>query len=110
MNAGNDVTGDGVLDNIAYISGLTSVITCATFPCSTTIPAATVISSTQVPDEVVQIYNFQYGTAYTSHTDAAFVTLWNTLNLPNKYHMLMASGYVDGWYDAFQELNITAQK
>ena len=110
VNAGNDLTGDGVLDNIAYISGLTSVITCASFPCTTTIPAGTTILNTQVPQEVVQTYNFQYGTSYTSNADPAFVTLWGNLNLPNKYHMLMASGYVDGWYDAFQELNITAQK
>ncbi len=111
VDAGNDLTGDGILDNIAYISGLTSVITCASFPCTTTIPAGTVIDVNQVPQEVIDTYNFQYGTSYTSNADPAFVTLWNTpLNLPNKYHMLMASGYVDGWYDAFQELNITAQK
>ena len=111
VNAGNDLTGDGVLDNIAYISGLTSVITCASFPCTTTIPDGTVIDNTEVPLEVIQTYNFQYGTNFTSNTDTAFVALWNTpLNLPNKYHMLMASGYVDGWYDAFQELNITAQQ
>lgn len=111
VDAGNDLTGDGILDNIAYISGLTSVITCASFPCTTTIPAGTVIDNTKVPQEVIDTYNFQYGTSYTSNADPAFVTLWNTpLNLPNKYHMLMASGYVDGWYDAFQELNITAQK
>lgn len=111
VNAGNDITGDGVLDNIAYISGLTSVITCASFPCTTTIPEGTVIDVNQVPQEVIDTYNFQYGTSYTGNADPAFVTLWNTpLNLPNKYHMLMASGYVDGWYDAFQELNVTAQK
>lgn len=111
VDAANDLTGDGVLDNIAYISGLTSVVTCASFPCTTTIPANTVIDVNQVPQEVVQTYNFQYDTSYTSNADPAFVTLWNTpLNLPNKYHMLMASGYVDGWYDAFQELNITAQQ
>jgi len=110
VNAANDIDGDGILDNIAYISGLTSVITCGSFPCSTTIPADTEISNTQVPMEVIQAYNFQYGTNYLSNTATDFVTLWNTLNLPNKYHMLMASGYVDGWYDAFQELNITAQK
>lgn len=110
VNAANDLTGDGILDNIAYISGLTSVITCAGYPCTTTIPAGTAIDHLQVPQEAVDAYNFQYGTSYTSNADPAFVTRWGNLNLPNKYHMLMASGYVDGWFDAFQELNITAQK
>ena len=146
VNAVNDLTGDGILDNITYISGLTSVITCGTaaapsYPCTTDLSAVTattppVIDRTKVPQEVIQSYNFKYGTAYTGNTDTAFASLWDTpitvpavapsttataapclrdrpptcLNLPNKYHMLMASGYVDGWYDAFQELNITAQK
>lgn len=109
VNAANDITGDGILDNIAYINSLTSVITCASFPCTTTIPPGTVIDNTKVPQEAIDAYNFQYGTNFTNNADTAFVTLWNSLNLPNKYHMLMASGYVDGWYDAFQELNITAQ-
>lgn len=110
VNAANDLNGDGVLDNLAYINGLSSVITCASFPCTTTFPDNTVVDVNQVPMESIAAYNAQYGTSYTSHSDAAFVTLWDSLNLPNKYHMLMASGYVDGWYDAFQELDITAQQ
>lgn len=110
VNAGNDTNGDGVLDNLAYISGLTSVITCSKYPCSTVIPNTTTISNAQVPQEALDAYNFQYGTTYTGNTDPAFVTKYNSLNKPNQYHLLNASGYVDGWYDAFHELNITAQK
>lgn len=110
VNAGNDTNGDGQLDNLAYISGLTSVITCSKYPCSTVIPNSTVIDNTKVPQEAVDAYNFQYGTTYTGNTDPAFVTKYNSLNKPNQYHLLNASGYVDGWYDAFHELNITAQK
>lgn len=110
VNAGNDTNGDGILDNLDYISGLTSVITCASYPCATIIPNTTTISNTQVPQEAINSYNFQYGTTYTGNTDPAFVTKYNSLNKPNQYHMLNASGYVDGFYDAFHELNITAQK
>lgn len=110
VNAANDINGDGMLDNLDYISGLTSVITCSKYPCSTVIPNSTTISNVQVPKEAVDAYNFQYGTTYTGNSDQAFVTKFNSLNKPNQYHLLNASGYVDGFYDAFHELNITAQK
>lgn len=109
VNAANDITGDGILDNLSYINGLTSVITCTTYPCEVTIPNSTTINYLKVPQEAVNAFNFQYGTTYTSNADPAFITKFNSLNKPNQYHLLNASGYVDGWYDAFHELNITAQ-
>lgn len=110
VNAANDTNGDGQLDNLSYIDSLTNVITCSTLPCTTVIPDTTTIPNTQVPMEAIQAFNFQYGTSYPSNTAPAFVTRFNALNKPNQYHMLNASGYVDGLYDAFHELDISAQK
>lgn len=110
VNAGNDTNGDGTLDNLDYISGLTSVITCSKYPCSTLIPNTTTISNAQVPKEAIDAYNFQYGTTYTGNSDPAFINKFNAFNKPNQYHLLNASGYVDGFYDAFHELGITAQQ
>lgn len=108
VNAANDLNADGRLDNIDYINGLTSVINCSGYPCTATLPDTTVIDNTKVPMEVIEAYNFQYGSTFTSNSSLPFTTKWSTRNLPDKYHMLLASGYVDGWFDAFQELGITA--
>lgn len=115
VNAANDLNGDGILDNIDYINGISKNITCPSYPCSTVIPAngtgnSPAISNLQVPQDSIDAYNFQYGTNFTSNVDPAFITKFNALNVPSQYHMLMASGYVQGWADAFSELNITAQQ
>lgn len=108
VNAGNDKDGNGVLDNIEYISSLSARISCATYPCKTTLTSSVTIDSGQVPQESIEAYNYQFGTNYTGNTDSAFVTAFNAMDKATQYHMLMASGYVQGWYDAFQELGITA--
>lgn len=115
VNAANDKDGNGVLDNADYINGITKNITCTSYPCSTTIPAdgtgnSPAILNTQVPQDSIDAYNQQYGTNYLSNTDPAFVTKFNALNKPSQYHMLMASGYAQGWADAFAELNVTANQ
>ena len=35
-------------------------------------------------------------------------TEFATLSKPTQYHLLMPSGYADGWAEAFDKLNITA--
>jgi len=115
VNAANDKDGNGVLDNADYINGITKNITCPSYPCTTVIPAdgtgnSPAILNTQVPQDSIDAFNQQYGTNYLSNTDSTFVTKFNSLNKPSQYHMLMASGYAQGWTDAFAELNITAQQ
>lgn len=115
VNAANDKDGNGILDNADYINGISKNITCPSYPCSTVIPAdgtgnSPAILNTQVPQDSIDAYNQQYGTNFPSNTDATFITKFNSLNKPSQYHMLMASGYAQGWADAFAELNITAQQ
>lgn len=110
VNAAHDLDGDGVMDNMDYINGLTSGITCPAFPCTTIIPNTTTIDSTKVPAEAVAAWNYQFGTSFTGPTDATFVSSFNATNKPNQYHLMMASGYAQGLADAFAELNITAQQ
>lgn len=115
VNAANDKDGNGILDNADYINGISKNITCPSYPCSTVIPAdgtgnSPAILNTQVPQDSIDAYNQQYGTNFPSNTDATFITKFNSLNKPSQYHMLMASGYAQGWADGFAELNITAQQ
>lgn len=115
VNAANDLNGDGILDNIDYINAISSHITCPSYPCTTVIPAdgtsnSPAISNLQVPQESIDAYNLQYSKNYLSNTDTAFVTKFNALNVPSQYHMLMGSGYAQGWHDGFAELGITAQQ
>ena len=117
VNAANDANQDGVLDNIDYIAGLTSSISipggaCPALPCNVAITTANyaAIDPTKVPQESIDAYNYVYGTSYANNADTAFQTLFNSTGFgqANRYHMLMASGYAKGWFDAFTELGITA--
>jgi len=110
VNAAHDLDGDGAMDNMDYINGLTSGITCSNFPCTTVIPNGTVIDSTKVPADAVAAWNYQFGTKFTGPTDPDFVTMFHATSLPNQYHLLMPSGYPQGFADAFAELNVTAQQ
>ena len=119
VNAANDANQDGVLDNIDYIAGLTSSISigggaCPALPCNVAIttPAYATIDPTKVPQESIDAYNYAYGTSYANNADTAFQTLFNStaFGQANRYHMLMASGYAKGWFDAFTELGITASQ
>lgn len=114
VNAGNDRDGDGIMDNLEYIESLSAGVTCSNpvgpnFPCSYRFKITDLtIDPNQVPQEAVDTYNAQFNTTYRDSADPAFQTLYNKLNLPNKYHLLMPSAYAQGWADAFAELNISA--
>lgn len=106
VNAANDMNGDGALDNIDYINELTAGVNCPSFPCTAIIPNTTQILVGQVPQEAIDAYNYQFGANTFPSTQSAF----GSLNMPNQYHLLMASGYAQGWADAFAELSISANQ
>lgn len=108
VNASNDKNDDGIMDNIDYINSLTAGINCGSYPCTTVIPDSTSFNSAQSPKEAVDYYNYTYGKNYVGATDSAYITLFNGMNKPNQYHMLMPTGYEQGWADAFAELDVTA--
>ncbi|MFQ5470769.1 MAG: hypothetical protein ACE5EH_10760 [Gammaproteobacteria bacterium] len=95
----HDLNDDGAMDNMPYIKGLTSGKT-GTNPIDITNTIGT-IDFTKVSQSSKDAYLFATGT----NLDA---TVFATLNKPDQYHLLMASGYADGWAEAFTKLNITA--
>ena len=114
VNAGNDRDGDGIMDNLEYIESVSAGVVCSnpagpSFPCTYRFRSTDLsIDPNQVPQEAVDTYNAQFGTTYRDSADAAFQTMFRSLNLPNQYHLLMPSAYAQGWADAFAELNISA--
>lgn len=99
VNGPNDADANGVLDNIGYIDAITTGLPCAVTPCSILVTRN--ITYDQVPQESKDAFLYQYGTTLTQ-------ALFDSLSEPNKYHLLMASGYPYGWHDAFRELGITS--
>ena len=114
VNASNDRDGDGIMDNLEYIESVSAGVVCSNpsgpnFPCTYRFKTTDLtIDPNQVPQEAIESYNAQYNTTYRDSSDPAFVTQFNKLNLPNQYHLLMPSGYAQGWADAFAELNISS--
>jgi len=62
------------------------------------------ITESNIPKVSKAAYNYQIS-GNSNSTD--FKTQFDGLSLPNKYHLLMPSGYADGWADAFNKLNLT---
>ncbi len=61
----------------------------------------TTFSFADVPVESKKQYQYETGTALTQ-------ALFDALDPATKYHMMLPSGYADGWAEAFDKLNITA--
>ena len=114
VNAGNDRDGDGIMDNLEYIESVSAGVVCnnamgPSFPCTYRFKNTDLaIDPNQVPQEAIDTYNAQFNTTFRDSADPAFVARFNKLNLPNQYHLLMPSGYAQGWSDAFAELNISS--
>ncbi|RKZ61096.1 MAG: hypothetical protein DRQ44_12095 [Gammaproteobacteria bacterium] len=94
VNWAHDLDEDGAMDNMelakAYSDGYSDAdIIDKTFNYS------------DVPQESKDQYNFENGTALTE-------ALFDALDDATKYHMMLPSGYADGWAEAFDKLNITA--
>jgi len=93
VNWANDKDGDGALDNIYAIKAVS-------WGLSTGIITSPNISYADVPQESKDAYRYRTGRALTQAEFAA-------LNDPTRYHLLMPSGYPDGWAEAFDRLNLT---
>lgn len=99
VNWAGDANDDGAMDNMPYISSLTSSIT-GTNPINITSTIGA-IDFTKVTQESKDSYRFATGKTLTA-ADFAL------LNKPTQYHLLMPSGYETGWAAAFDKLNMTA--
>ncbi|MFZ5503463.1 MAG: hypothetical protein ACOY3V_08070 [Pseudomonadota bacterium] len=93
---------DGALDNIDYINWLTGG-TSANLGIYGVFDPPTTIDFLHVPQASKDAYQHQFGVPLTTG-------VWGTQNQANRYHLLMASGYAQGWADAFRELGITSAK
>ncbi len=104
VNAANDTNRDGVLDNIDKIAALTRAKTCpaAVSSCSVPMPlkGADKLTLADVPAESLARYAYVAGAALTA-------AQFDALPPAAQYHLLMASGYEQGWIDAFTALGVT---
>ncbi len=94
VNWAHDLDDNGAMDNMdlakAYITGYAD----------TDVVSATYLFA-DVPQESKDQYQFETGTALTQ-------ALFDALDPATRYHMMLPSGYADGWAAAFDKLNITA--
>lgn len=95
VNWANDQDGDGALDNIFAIKAVSWGKSAGQIN--------PVIAYSDVPREARDSYRYATGRVLTAGEFAA-------LNKPTQYHLLMASGYAEGWAEAFDKLNITAKQ
>ena len=93
VNWAHDLDGDGAMDNMALAKDYSDSYEDGDFLNET-------FSFADVPQESKDQYNFDNGTALTEE-------LFDALDSAAKYHMMLPSGYADGWAEAFDKLNIT---
>ncbi len=98
INPANVNTQDLTMQTIDGVAGLSITKSCGTSPCSISITDD--IPFTLVPAQSKQAYEYRNG-APLNETEFA------TLSEADKYHLLMPSGYAQGWLDAFNQLGIT---
>jgi len=95
----NDANDDGAMDSMPLIHSVTSAIR-RTQEVTSGNSAIAGLTVSNISQESKDAYLFQTGNTLTS-------TEFNALSVPDKYHLLMPSGYVAGWREAFDKLNIT---
>ncbi len=98
-NAQGEVDFQKFTDRLDLINSKTASLSAGTIT-TTTLS----ISKSEIPQVSKQAYNHQKS-GDSSSTD--FDDDFADMSLPNKYHLLMPSGYADGWAEAFNKLNLT---
>ncbi len=94
VNWAHDLDDDGAMDNMALAKNYSDSYQDGEFLNET-------FSFSDVPQESKDQYDYENGTALTE-------ALFDALDAAAKYHMMLPSGYADGWAEAFDKLNITA--
>jgi len=95
----NDANDDGAMDSMPTIRNVTAAIR-ATQEVPSNNSTIAGLSVDNISQESKDAYLFQTGRTLTS-------TEFNSLSVPDKYHLLMPSGYIPGWVEAFDKLNIS---
>ncbi len=94
VNWAHDINDDGAMDNMTLVSNY-----------STGLSNNTIITPSfnysDVPVESKDQYFFETGITLTQ-------AQFDSLDAPDKYHLMLPSGYADGWAEAFDKLNISA--
>jgi len=90
---------DGILDNIDYINSITgnTPITPGIYG----VFSPPEIEFAHVPQDSKDAFQQQFGKPLDTNE-------WALQSPANRYHLLMGSGYAQGWADAFGELGITS--
>lgn len=99
VNWANDSNNDGAMDSMGKISSIsTSLSGSQEIPSNNSVIAG--LSVDDISQDAKDAYLYQTGNTLTS-------TEFNALSVADKYHLLMPSGYVSGWAEAFDKLNIS---
>lgn len=101
VNPAIDANDDGVMDHLEYVDSLSKNISCTAVPCTYQYPNPQTFSYAQVSQSAKDRFQFQTGQELTEVT-------YNLQNTASKYHLLMPTGYEQGWNAALTELGVTA--
>lgn len=93
VNWAHDANDDGAMDNMFVIKAISNGQSQGVL--------APTFNFSDVPQVSKDAYHYYIGKTLDS-------TEFATLDNPTKYHLLMPSGYPNGWAEAFDKLNITA--
>lgn len=99
----NEAGGNTPFTELSYIDGVSKNISCGSFPCTYKYPVNQVFDYTQVDQSAKDRFAAQTQVSLSS-------TLYANLNTASKYHLLMPTGYEQGWASAFNDLKIKASK
>lgn len=101
VNPAIDVNDDGIMDHIDYVDSLSRNISCTAVPCTYQYPNPQAFEYIHVSQSAKDRFQFQSGQVLTEAT-------YNLQNTASKYHLLMPTGYEQGWNAALTELGVTA--
>ena len=101
INPALDSNGDNIMDNLDYIDSLSKNISCTETPCTWKYPNPQAWDFSKVDQSMKDRFQHQTGITMTQ-------TVYDNLNTASKYHLLMPSGYENGWNHALTTLGVTS--
>lgn len=103
VNPAEDANNDGIYDFIDAVDSVTNFISCTATPCTYQFSNPDISGKllyANVPQSAKDRFQWQLGRALTS-------TEFDLQDTASKYHLMMGTGYEQGWTAAMNELGIT---
>lgn len=103
VNPAADSDDDGIMDHIDFVDSVSKNISCTAVPCTYAYPNPQAFSYAHVTQSAKDRFRFQTGVTLDQDT-------YNIQNTASKYHLLMPTGYEQGWSAAMTELGVTGDQ